>query len=199
MNKKEFLALLKTRLNGLPKADIDRSLEYYAELLDDRVEEGMGEEEAVASLPPMDDIVAQIVGEVPFTKLVGERLKPKRRLKGWEIAMIVIGSPLWLSLLVVALSLVLAAFAVVWSVVIAVGAVIFSFAAVGVAETIAGIASLFAAKFADGAMLLGVGFIFVGLAIVVFLATRKLPKGTLLATKKLLIWIKKCFIKGVEA
>ena len=47
MNKQQFLAALRARITGLPKADLERTLQYYREMIDDRVEEGVPEEEAV--------------------------------------------------------------------------------------------------------------------------------------------------------
>ena len=48
MRKEEFLSQLESGLYGLPQADIDERLSFYAEMIDDRMEEGLGEEEAVA-------------------------------------------------------------------------------------------------------------------------------------------------------
>ena len=73
MNKYEFLGRLRERLAGLPPKDIDASLDYYAELIADRIEDGMSEEEAVAALGTIDEIVAQILEDTPLPKLVKER------------------------------------------------------------------------------------------------------------------------------
>lgn len=67
MNKYEFLAAVRERLDGLDKDDIDRSLDYYREMIEDRVEEGLSEDEAVAALGSIDSIVADIRGEAPAT------------------------------------------------------------------------------------------------------------------------------------
>ena len=48
MSKTEFLTELKKALEGLPEEDIEKSLEYYSEMIDDRIEDGLSEEEAVA-------------------------------------------------------------------------------------------------------------------------------------------------------
>lgn len=60
MNKYEFLAEVRRGLGGMDKADIDRSLEYYREMIEDRVEDGISEEEAVAALGPVDKVIADI-------------------------------------------------------------------------------------------------------------------------------------------
>ena len=39
MNKSQFLELLTQKLDGLPRHDIDNSIGFYAEMIDDRVED----------------------------------------------------------------------------------------------------------------------------------------------------------------
>ena len=47
MKKSEFLSELKKYLYGLPEEEIKESLDYYAEIIDDRIEDGADEETAV--------------------------------------------------------------------------------------------------------------------------------------------------------
>ena len=44
MNKQEFLAKLQTNLSGLPEKEVQDSLGFYSEMIDDRMEEGLSEE-----------------------------------------------------------------------------------------------------------------------------------------------------------
>ena len=67
MCKQAFLDELRERLTGLPQEDIDERLDFYAEMIDDRVEEGLTEEEAVAAIGTVEEVFAQIVEETPFT------------------------------------------------------------------------------------------------------------------------------------
>ena len=60
MNKSEFLSELRTRLKGLPQNEIEERLSFYGEAIDDRIEEGVPEEDAVLEIGSIDDIVAQI-------------------------------------------------------------------------------------------------------------------------------------------
>ena len=46
MNKKEFLSELQSKLCGLPQKDVDEHLSFYSEAIDDRIEDGLSEEEA---------------------------------------------------------------------------------------------------------------------------------------------------------
>ena len=43
MNKEQFLIELASALAGLPEEDIEKSLEFYSEMIDDRIENGMTE------------------------------------------------------------------------------------------------------------------------------------------------------------
>jgi len=64
MTKLEFLVQLERRLIGLDQAEVKRQLAYYAEMLEDRMEDGMSEAEAVESMGDVDVIAAGILGEV---------------------------------------------------------------------------------------------------------------------------------------
>ena len=93
MNKEEFIAELKDGLSGLPQNDIDERVLFYTEMIDDRMEEGMSEEEAISGIGSVEEIVSQIISEVPLTKIVKKRITPDRALRTWEIVLIVLGSP----------------------------------------------------------------------------------------------------------
>ena len=91
MDKKEFLSALEARLAGLPEADLQASLDFYAEMLDDLTEGGMTEAEAVASLGSVDAIAEGILMDTPLPKLIKAKMKPKRRMRAWEIVLIAVG------------------------------------------------------------------------------------------------------------
>ena len=50
MLKEEFLSKLEKRLLGIPKEDLERTLDYYNEIISDKVEDGMSEEEAILQM-----------------------------------------------------------------------------------------------------------------------------------------------------
>lgn len=78
MKKQEFLSALKSGLSGLPRQDVEDRLNFYSEIIDDRMEEGLSEEEAVSAVGSVDEIVAQTVTEIPLAKIAKERIIPKR-------------------------------------------------------------------------------------------------------------------------
>ena len=118
MNKQQFLSALCEGLRVLPQEDANERVNFYSEIIDDKIEEGFCEEDAVSSVGSVSEIVSQIISETPITKLAKEKLKPKRRLKTVEIIFLVLGSPIWLSLLVAAFAVVLSVYVSLWSVII---------------------------------------------------------------------------------
>ena len=108
MTKIQFLMSLHNKLSGLPQNEIEERLNFYSEMIEDRIEEGIPEAEAVAQIGTVDEIAEQIVADIPLTKIAKGKIKPKRRIKAWEIVLLILGAPLWLSVLI-------AIFAVIFS------------------------------------------------------------------------------------
>lgn len=123
MTKQEFLQELTGRLADYPPEDVKRALEYYEEMIDDRVEDGLSEEEAVAAIGSVDDIVDAVCDELPLAAIVKSRVRSRRRLRMWEIVLLAIGSPIWVSLLIAAFGVVSALYVCLWVVVICLFAV----------------------------------------------------------------------------
>ena len=118
MNKIEYLAELRKGLSGLPQEEIEERVTFYSEMIDDRMEEGLSESEAVGAIGTISDVVAQILAETPITTLVKEKVRTNRAMKAWEIVLLVLGSPLWLSLLIAVFAVILSVYAVVWSIIV---------------------------------------------------------------------------------
>ena len=69
MNKQEFLGALRSRLSGLPSQEVDERLNFYSEMIDDRIEEGISEEDAIAQIGTVDGVATQIVADIPLSKI----------------------------------------------------------------------------------------------------------------------------------
>lgn len=118
MTRDEFLADLRKNLRGLPNEEIEDRLNFYDEMIRDRMDEGKTEEEAVADIGTTDTAVREIASQTKISTLVKEKIKAKRQINGWEIALIILGFPLWFPLLITALVLLLVAYMMVWIVAI---------------------------------------------------------------------------------
>lgn len=155
-------------------------------MIDDRVEEGVSEKEAIQAIGDPVQIAEEIRMEL------GEKKKDRRPLSTGAKILIAVGSPIWLSLLI-------AASAVVFSLVISLAAVVFSvfvcmfaalicvFAAVfalgvsALACLIAGIACAFEGMFIQLLLWTGVSFVCAGLCIALALLCVPAGKGILRA------------------
>ena len=199
MTKSEFLSALRAHLYGLPKDEIDERIDFYGEAIDDRIEEGLSEEDAVGELGSLDDIVFEIIGEVPLGKIIKERVKPKRKMKAWEIVLLAIGSPVWVSLLAAALAVVLSLYASLWSVVLSLWAVFASLAAGALGGVVGGAVCAFLGEGLFGIALIGLGIASAGLAIFAFFGCRLASEWAWVLTKKMVLFTKKCFMGKEEA
>ncbi len=193
MGKEEFLARLGEGLAGLPREDAAERLTFYSEMIDDRMEEGLTEEEAVAQIGPPEAVVSQIIGETPIAKLVRERVRPKRRLRAWEIVLLALGSPIWVSLLVAALAVVFSVYVVIWAVIAALWAVEGSCIAGTLGGAAAGVMQTLKGGPTQGLLLIAAALVLAGLAIFLFFACRAATTGAALLTKKIALWIKSRF------
>lgn len=199
MNKSDFLSELRRGLDCLPEEDIEKSVDFYAEMIDDKMEEGLTEEEAVAEAGSVDEISAQIIAEIPLTRLVKARVKPKRALKAWEIVLIAAGSPVWLSLLVAVAVTVVSVYASLWAVIVSLYAVVLSFGAGGLAGIVGAAACPFLSNGSAAAVMsLGAGLICAGLAVLSYLGCFEITKGMIVLTKKALCALRSAVIGKEE-
>lgn len=118
MNKFEFITALRAKLWSIPAEDRQRSVDYYSEMIDDRMEDGLSEEAAVAAIGDLDEIVKNILAETPAAEPAKQTKKQKRKLSWWEILLLVLGSPVWVSLLIAVAAVVFSAWISLWAVVI---------------------------------------------------------------------------------
>ena len=209
MTKKEFLALLKNALYGLPEEDIRESLVFYNEMIADRMEEGLTEEAAVADIGSISEIAAQIKAEK--SPVASTDTKPTkshtiaRKLSATEITLIVLGSPIWLSLIAAAFAVVISVFAAALSVGISLIAAAFILAIMFIvviwmlgitlcaidlsliAASVGGVMTfVYAIKgsFVYGTFILGAALVCAGLSVFAIALTKKMLPALVVFTKK---------------
>lgn len=195
MDKQAFLTALRSGLSGLPQDDIEERLTFYGEMIDDRMEEGLSEEEAVAAIGEVSEIVRQAVADTPLAKIAKERIRPKRRLKTWEIVLLALGSPIWLSLAIAAAAVLFAVIVSLWSVILSLWSVFASLAVSAVAAVPTGAFFAVGGHGAAGLAMLSAGLVCAGLTILLFFGCMGAMKGILRLTKKITLWTKDRFIK----
>lgn len=188
MNKQQFLDELKNRLNGMNEGDIQKSLEFYSEMIDDSIEDGMTEEQAAASLGNINDIIAQIKADYSDEKKDEKKSEkrealPKPSVPVWAIILLIIGSPLWLLIII----MILIFYLCLWTIVI-------SLYTAALSMFLAGIAGIFSFAFVPGGipqilMATGIGLISTGLAVLLFFGMNYLSKKIILGTKNFFRWL----------
>lgn len=196
MNKQEFIIKLNEALRGLPEEDIAERISFYSEIIDDKIEEGVTEGDAVASVGSIDKIASQILSEIPFSRLARERINTKkRRVNALEITLLILGSPIWLSLLIAAFAVLFSLYAVAWSVVVSLWAATVAIGVSGVAGALCGTVFTILGKTLSGIALIGAGITLAGLSIFLFFACRVITEGMIAFTRKITLGIKKSLIK----
>ena len=199
MNKQEFLARLREGLAGLPQEDAAERLAFYAEMIDDRVEDGLTEEAAVAGIGPVDQIVSQIIAETPIARLVKERMKPKRRLQAWETVLLILGFPLWFPLLIAAFAVLLSVYIVIWALILSLWAVEISLIAGAVGGAAAGVLLLVRGERTQGLILISAGLVLAGLSVFLFFGCRAATRGAAGLTKRIALGVKTLFLRKEHA
>ncbi len=194
MNKQEFLAELRKGLHGLPQNDIEERLTFYNEMIDDRMEEGLTEDAAVLEVGTVNEVISQIVTETPLSKIVKEKVRPKRTLRVWEIVLLALGSPIWLSLLIAAFAVIFAVYVTAWSVIAALWASELALAASSIGSILSAVIFAFQVNGIVAIAVLGAGIAFAGLSIFLFFGCKETTKGILFLTKKMILGIKSLFI-----
>ena len=192
MSKQSFLNELKKRLSPLSKKEILEHLNFYNEMIDDMVEEGIGEEEAVLRIGNAEKIALQILSESGVSE---SESASSKKYTGGEIALLILGSPLWLSLVIAAFAAVFSLYAALWSVIISLWAVFVSVAVCSPVGIIGGIVYSFGELRVTGFALIGIGVFFVGLSILLFDACKAAMRGAVILTANAGQKIKKCFGK----
>lgn len=194
MTKSEFLTQLERGLKGLPKDDLEERLSFYGEMIDDRMEEGLSEEAAVADIGGVSEIIGRITEETPLSKLIGERVKPRRELRGWEIALIIIGSPIWIALAAAAFAVLVSLYAVLWSVVISLFAVGVALAAAAIGCTVLAFYHIAGGRLGTGLAFIGAGLACAGLAVLWIMISVAACRGAWKLSKRIPVWIKSLFM-----
>ena len=199
MDKKEFLEKLENELTGLPENEIEERLAFYEEMINDKIEDGASEEEATKSIGSVTDIANQIISEIPFLKLTKSKIKQKRRLSVWENVLLWGGSPIWFSVLISFLTGAFSIYISGWAVIVSLWAALLSFAVGTVCAPVLSVVLFAFGKPAEGALMISACLILAGLTIFSYYGFKWLTKKYIGLTKKLILGLKKGFIRKGEA
>lgn len=190
MTKQEFLLQLNRALAGLPQDEIEERLTFYSEMIDDRIEEGLSQEEVIASIGDPQEIANQIKSDfTPTSKDSKEKKKTKWHWGPWEIVLLILAAPLILSVGSGILSSVLSVYAGIWATIISLWAGVVALWGVAVGGIISGFGMIFTGAPIHGLSVIAVAILSAGLSIFAFFGAHLAGKWTVILTKKFFVWL----------
>ncbi len=200
MNKEQYISKIREGIASLPETDIESSLQYYSEMIDDRIEDGMTEEEAVSEMVSVEEAVAQILRDKPVTEP-----QQNNGHKGfrWFRSNLTRNKRLLFVFLVLSLPFLVTVAGSLLVFVISVTASLYG-ASIGV--FVGGLACVVKAvalaivesATAEALLYFGVGLAFLGISVLIFIAAHYLAKLIKFLWKKLVELIKGIFSKKGE-
>ncbi|EKF35545.1 MULTISPECIES: DUF1700 domain-containing protein [Bacillus] len=122
MNKKEFLSSLEKHLHRLGEKESERFIEYYDEMIEDYQEDGYSEQEAVHQVG-QPAIIAEGIMKEQGMKTVEV---PTFGEKATRFSILILGFPLWGSILAAVILLILSVYMVIWCIPLVTGALTLS-------------------------------------------------------------------------
>lgn len=190
MTKNEFLESLRNALSEMDEEDRAKQLEYYSEMIDDRIEDGCTEEEAISALGSIYDIKKTIFAEMPLLKKVKTNIKPKKKMRAWQKVLLIISAPIWGSLFFAFACVAFALLIVVWALVISLYAVTFSLAISSIAMLASSPILLMNANAVQAVIIFGAALIVAGIALLSFIISFFATKGAVNLGKAMIKLIK---------
>lgn len=199
MNKQEFLDALARALSQLPREESEKSVDFYAEMIDDAVENGESEEEAVARLGNVEEIAKKIIDEIPLGRLVRENVR-SRKWSASAIALIVLTSFVWLPFSVAALCVVFSLYLSIWVVIVSLFASCATVFLSGIAIALSAPFIAASGQLAKAALSFGAGLIGIGAGVIAFYLLVALTRLFVRITVLTMRGIKNIFIRrgGVQ-
>ena len=194
MNKSDYLNSLESKLSKLPKIEVNERIAFYSEMIDDYMEEGLSEVEALEKIGSVEDIAKQITEEIPLTKIIIDKVKPKRKLSALEIILLIIGSPIWGAILISLFAVILSVYAGLWAGIITLWAVSICLPILAVACVVMGVITLISNGVTIALLYLSCTLVLIGLSLLFYLADKFITRGFAFVTGKTTKIIKTAFI-----
>lgn len=186
MNKGTYADRLEALLVCLPKDKRAEAVSFYEEAIDDRIEDGMSEEDAVAAMGPVESVAEMILEELPIVPRAVAKTKRKSPVLLWVLA--IAGSPLWVPLALAFFVVIAVVYVTIW----VIAACIWLVAAVFVLALPLGLylawCGLMTGLLAFALAQAGMGLVLCGIGLFVFSLAFSTSRGLALLSLK---WVRK--------
>ena len=163
MTKKIFLKQLRKSLTKMSRAEKNERIAFYSEMIDDRVEEGLSEKDAISDIGSVDKVASDVLKEIKLAK--EERKQAK---SGAKIALLICGFPIWFPILVSAFAIVLSLYVSYVALLIALWTVPLSLVLSALGAVVLSINAFICADIIYGLLLLAAALLCAGLSIFTF-------------------------------
>ena len=197
MKKTEFLEELRKALIGFPKEEVDGRIAFFAEMIDDRIEDAMSEDDAVKDIGTVEEITKQIISEIPLSKLVKQKIKSNSH-SALSVTLISFGAVVWLPVLISLLASAFAIYVSLLSIVISLWACVAALGVCGVGGVLLSPVLPFLGQGNTALLILSASLLSLGTAVFIFFASVHLTRLTLRLGAWCLYAIKRCFAKNRE-
>jgi uncharacterized membrane protein len=192
MNKSEFLSVLGNHLKSLEKEEYNKFITFYDEMIEDYKENGYTEEEAIKKIGSPQSIASDIIdGQETVILNI-----PSTGSKMLNIILLILGFPLWGSLLLALVLCILSAYIIILCIPFTTGVSAISFFVISLVS-ILGSPFMMADTLAVGLIQLGVGIASLGISFLLILLTIFISKKVALVTKSFTLKLTGVFHKKV--
>ena len=183
MTRDEFLNRLGELLACLPADQVKETQEFYAEVIADRMEDGMTEAEAVAAMGTLGEVAEATLDELPAVPRAIARTKRKSAALLWALA--IVGSPVWLLAFVAVAATV---YICIWVLALCVWIVAAAFGGVGVVGLLFTVDGIIIGHVPYVLTSMGMGFASIGVALLAgagaWMASKQIARLSALWAKK---------------
>ena len=128
-------------------------------------------------------------------KIAKEKIRPKHKMRVWEIVLISVGFPIWLPLIIAAFAVIFAIVVSLWAVIASLWAAFAAFVGGAVGGVAAGIILICTSNVYSGIALIGCGLVLSGLSIFAFFGCKAATRGMAILTKKTIIGLKRLLVR----
>lgn len=201
MSKYDFLEELNSRLELAGVSSASEVVSFYDEAISDRIDAGIDEEEAVAQVGSIDEIVRNVRLDRPVAQVVSGRIKESHRTaknngRGWLwVVLAIIGFPIWLPLVIAAATVVFSLYIAMWSLVFALFVTVLALGFAGIICIFASAIKFTGIITTPAALgVLGTGLILVAIALFLWRPVIRAGKGLIKLIGLMLLGIKKIFV-----
>ena len=192
MNRVEFIEILDVELAALKRVEREKFITYYEEIIDDYMENGFEEEAVIEKIGNPKAIAKNILSEQDTVDIK----VPLTNSKVINMILLILGFPLWGSLVFAGLMLALSGVIVIWCIPFTAGVSALAFFLAGIYSIVA-TPFMIAEVLSVGVVQLGVGIASLGVSFLLAMATMYLCKNFAFFTKELSSRILKLFNRKV--